>query len=207
MSRGEDTRRFAICNMDWDNMRAVDILAVMQSFKPATGRQIETFVVGCGPRYLLAATPWVASVTFVTFKCVISFTRPARKSCRFTSETRVFWLQPCCLLFACQLPRGVVDVPQYGSQYLFQLQASCIPSLSTPASSASSAWRRRRSAARVWPWVCSMLAEEKSFGRAVMCMLCAWDAFRAFVPHVPLLRLPGGGRGGGGGGKDHCQLN
>ncbi|DAZ97199.1 TPA: hypothetical protein N0F65_003830, partial [Lagenidium giganteum] len=34
---GEETRRFAILNCDWSRIRAVDILALCQSFAPATG--------------------------------------------------------------------------------------------------------------------------------------------------------------------------
>lgn len=37
VSRGEDTRRVAICNMDWDHVRAVDLLAVLRSFAPPGG--------------------------------------------------------------------------------------------------------------------------------------------------------------------------
>ena len=35
---GEATRRLAIMNVDWDHMKAVDLLGVLLSFKPAAGR-------------------------------------------------------------------------------------------------------------------------------------------------------------------------
>lgn len=34
---GEETRRLAVCKCDWDKVRAVDILVLLQSFVPATG--------------------------------------------------------------------------------------------------------------------------------------------------------------------------
>lgn len=34
---GEETRRLAVCRCDWDKVRAVDILVLLQSFVPATG--------------------------------------------------------------------------------------------------------------------------------------------------------------------------
>lgn len=35
---GEETRRLAVVNMDWDNVRAVDLMAVAESFCPNSGR-------------------------------------------------------------------------------------------------------------------------------------------------------------------------
>ena len=35
--RGEETRRFAVVNMDWDNLKAVHLLSVFAAFKPDTG--------------------------------------------------------------------------------------------------------------------------------------------------------------------------
>ncbi|RPA83658.1 hypothetical protein BJ508DRAFT_360344 [Ascobolus immersus RN42] len=35
---GDHTRRFAVVNMDWDNVRAVDLMAAFHSFKPANGK-------------------------------------------------------------------------------------------------------------------------------------------------------------------------
>lgn len=35
---GDHTRRFAVVNMDWDNVRAVDLMAAFNSFKPANGK-------------------------------------------------------------------------------------------------------------------------------------------------------------------------
>jgi hypothetical protein len=35
---GEETRRFAILHCDWSRMRAVDLLALFQSFVPSTGK-------------------------------------------------------------------------------------------------------------------------------------------------------------------------
>ncbi|KAJ1663550.1 pre-rRNA-processing protein esf1 [Coemansia sp. RSA 1813] len=38
--RGEETKRFACINMDWSNVRAVDLLAVFSGFTPETGSVI-----------------------------------------------------------------------------------------------------------------------------------------------------------------------
>lgn len=35
--RGDETKRLAVLNMDWTNVRAVDLLAVLRSFAPASG--------------------------------------------------------------------------------------------------------------------------------------------------------------------------
>jgi hypothetical protein len=37
LDEGEETRRLAVCKCDWDKVRAVDILVLLQSFVPATG--------------------------------------------------------------------------------------------------------------------------------------------------------------------------
>ena len=35
--KGEPSKRFAVVNMDWENIKALDIFKVMEAFKPATG--------------------------------------------------------------------------------------------------------------------------------------------------------------------------
>ncbi|OLL24346.1 Pre-rRNA-processing protein esf1 [Neolecta irregularis DAH-3] len=37
---GDASRRFAVVNLDWDNVKSVDLLAVLQSFKPVNGKII-----------------------------------------------------------------------------------------------------------------------------------------------------------------------
>ena len=42
---GEAEKRIALVNLDWDNMRAVDILALMVSFtSPAAIKKVITFI-------------------------------------------------------------------------------------------------------------------------------------------------------------------
>lgn len=41
---GEATRRFAAVNLDWDNIRAVDLMVLFSSFAPPNGRVLSVFI-------------------------------------------------------------------------------------------------------------------------------------------------------------------